>query len=532
MPQFIGVVFGALLYAVGCYLAFAYVVGPLWPLVALAAAAAGVLLVAGVLAGVLLGVGRFAPVVVTPLDAPARLPATGTNFARDTAWVNYLFAQSRTDLGTALERTVELVVRMWTAMGRGVRNQPMSLVLWPLLLLPLIGAVALTAAAAVGAVVFYGVIAVVLGIAWLGWLAVVGAVRGADAGVRRMRRAKATCHHSGCNYRSTLPAYRCSECGEVHHDIRAGRQGAFVRRCGCGQLLPTTVLQASAGLVAVCQDCGRDLRSGAAVLTDVVLPVFGPASAGKTRLVLAGMLALAQHLKAVGGSMGLVGPESLATYREAGAVVRSGDETTKTDARRSPPGTTVRLSVGRRRAQLHLFDAAGELFSSREQSRELRFLDDAQGLVFILDPFSVPAVADDLRGPLAPRLVAARPAEERPEDSYLITAQWLKDQRVELGRLPLAVAVVKADLLLGLPPAAGLAAGSGSADIERWLRDKGLDNMVDGAQRDFGEVRFHLVSSLRDGPAGPAGELSPARPLLWLLRRSGFAVPEPASSAS
>jgi hypothetical protein len=171
-------------------------------------------------------------------------------------------------------------------------------------------------------------------------------------------------------------------------------------------------------------------------------------------------------------------------------------------------------------------DAAGELYSDRGQSSGLRFLDDAEGLVFVLDPFSVPMVADQLRGPFAPRLAAAQPAREEPESSYLVTAQWLRDQGIKLPRKPLAVAVVKADLLFGLPVAAELNSDADSPEIARWLRELSLDNLLDGMERDFGKVTYHLVSSLDVGsePDGRAGRLSPARPLLWLLGRSGVPV--------
>jgi hypothetical protein len=115
-----------------------------------------------------------------------------------------------------------------------------------------------------------------------------------------------------------------------------------------------------------------------------------------------------------------------------------------------------------------------------------------------------------------------------PELSYLVTVQWLRDQGVALTRKPLAVAVVKADLLIGLPPAAGLDPHAESGEIDTWLREKGLDNMLDGAARDFGEVRFFLVSSLDVG-TGVGGRVdctSPARPLLWLLGQSGVAFAE------
>ncbi|MGH3768273.1 MAG: TRAFAC clade GTPase domain-containing protein, partial [Pseudonocardiaceae bacterium] len=406
MPAFIAAVIAIALYGAACYYAFIYVVGPAYPFVIIGAGGLGVLLVAVVLAGVLLGFGAPAPPEITAPDLRTRLPARKSNFEHDSAWPGYLFGQSRIDLGGALRRTVRAVAWMWVLSTEPLIEAPVVLLFWPLLLLPLVAALALTAGVTIGVVAVYSLLGAVLGVAWLGWLAAVGVLRGVDLGVRLLRGAKATCHHSGCNFRNRLPAYRC-ECGRTHHDIRAGRLGAFARRCDCGALLPTTVLQAAAGLVAVCQNCDRELRPGAAVLTDVVIPVFGPASAGKTRLVRAGMVALEAHLSATGGSLCPVGSESEETFRDAIAVVESGMQTTKTDAARPPAGITVSLTAARRKSLLHLFDAAGEFYSSREQGRELPFLDDAQGLAFVLDPFSIPAVADDLTGMLASWLEAA-----------------------------------------------------------------------------------------------------------------------------
>jgi len=213
--------------------------------------------------------------------------------------------------------------------------------------------------------------------------------------------------------------------------------------------------------------------------------------------------------------------------------VESEIQTTKTAADRPPAGITVLLTAARSKALLHLFDAAGEFFDNREQTSELPFLDDAQGLVFVLDPFSIPAVRDDLTGAMAFRLEEAQPAMLHPEQAYLVTAQLLRDQGVKLKCKPLAVAVVKADLLFGLPPAAQLHPAAASGAVEAWLRDKGLDNMLDGAARDFGMVRYFLVSSCNAAidVNGCVNPTSPARPLLWLLARSGVSVAAPRLAA-
>lgn len=526
MPLFIAALIALALYGGLCYYAVVYVVGPAWPSVVVVGAGLGVLLVTVVLAGVLLGVTGLAAPPVAPWELRTRLPRLRSNFERDSAWPGYLFGQSRTDLRVALRHTARGLGWVWVVLIGSVVQVPAVLVFWPLLLLPLLGTLALTAGVVLGAVTAYGLVVVVLMLAWLGWLLTAGLLRGVDLGVRVLRGAKATCHHSGCNFRNRLPAYRCG-CGRTHHDIRAGRLGVLARRCECGALLPTTVLRAAAVLVPVCQKCDRELRAGAAVRTDVLIPVFGPASAGKTRLVRAGMVALDAHLAAAGGSLRPVGPESEDTFSDAITVVESGMQTTKTEADRPPVGITVALTAARRTALLHLFDAAGEFYSDREQGSELPFLDDAQGLVFVLDPFSIPAVAGELTGTLTTRLQAAQPARMHPEQSYPITAQMLRDQGVDLARTPLAVAVVKADLLLELPPGAGLRAGAESSVVGAWLRANGLDNLLDGAERDFGAVRYFLVSSLtaQTDEQGRALPTSPAQPLLWLLGRAGVGVP-------
>ena len=530
MVEFVLVVLAVALYLGACYLAFVYVIDPAWPYAVVGGAAVGLLTVVVLVLGTLLRVGGLGARTVTPADVAERLPAPRSEFPRDDAWPNYLFGQARTDLRAALGQVGHVVGRGWKALVGVVRDDPLWLAAGPLLLLPLLAAASGTVAVLAAVVVIGAALGAVLALSGLGWLVAVGVLRGVDGGVRVLRRAQATCTDGACSYRTRVPAYRCA-CGRVHHDVRAGRQGAFVRRCACGALLPTTVLQAAGGLVALCQNCERDLREGAGTLTDVVMPVFGSTSAGKTRLIYAGLVALSRHLPAVGGTFTPDGAESETLFRAARTVVERGTQTAKTAADRPPAGITVRLGTGRRRrtALLHLFDAAGEAFSTRDLAADLRFLDDPQGMVFVLDPFSMPAVADELRGAYADRLAAAEPAFLDPDESYFVTVSWLRDQGVALHRKPLAVAVVKADLLLGLPPADGITSRSTSDSIGRWLRGKGLDNLLDGMDRDFREVTFHLVASRDTGidADGATAPTSPVRPLVWLLRRTGVAVPEP-----
>jgi Double-GTPase 2 len=529
VPVLIAAVIGLALYIAACYVAVLYLLIPIAPWVLVTGAGAGALLVVGVLLGTLLAARGLAPATVTAAQAGERLPAVRSAHGRDCARPHYLFAQSRDDLRAAVKNTLGTVGAIWAALGTLIAGAPPVLLAWPLLAIPVAAAAALTLGALGFGLAVYSAVGATLGAAWVCWLLTVGVLRGWDRTVRRARGAWATCPHSGCNFRTRLPAYRCRRCVRVHHDIRAGRLGALSRECACGLPLPTTVLRAAAELVAVCPMCVRPLREGAAVLTDVVLPVFGPVSAGKTRFVLAAMVALGRQLVVTGGKLAPVGAESQQVFRHATELVERREQTTKTDADRPPAAITVRLRNDRRTAALHLFDAAGEWHADRELTSSLHYLDRADGLVFVLDPFSIPEVADQLRGAHAARLAEAQPARTPPGEAYELTAQRLADHRARQHEWPLAVAVVKADLLLGLPPAAGLEPAADSDRVRKWLLDSGLDNTVTAAERDFAAVRYFLVSSME---LDQHGECSPAAPLRWLLARAGAPLPDPAPAAT
>ena len=169
-----------------------------------------------------------------------------------------------------------------------------------------------------------------------------------------------------------------------------------------------------------------------------------------------------------------------------------------------------------RKALLHLFDAAGEFYIDRNDNSELLFLDHAQGLVFVVDPFSIPWVRDGLGGLGRDILTRANPAVDDPEQVYHVTTGRLRQYGVHTAGQRLAIALVKADLLLDLPPAQELRANR----VRHWLQTAGLDNLVLAAERDFAEVRYFLVASVPGGRVG--NPMSAANPFTWLMERAGL----------
>jgi hypothetical protein len=184
-----------------------------------------------------------------------------------------------------------------------------------------------------------------------------------------------------------------------------------------------------------------------------------------------------------------------------------------------PHAITARITRQHKSALVHLFDAAGEFYLDRDDNSELEFLDHAQGLVLVVDPFSMHWVVDHLGDGLRNRLVAAHPAATDPEQVYHVTARRLRDYGVKTARRRLAVAVVKADLLFDLPLAADLRAGQ----VRQWLQAAGLDNLVLSAERDFAEVAYFVVASTA---TQPAEFLSPANPFSWLMEHAGMSLQE------
>ncbi|MEV5542086.1 hypothetical protein AB0L13_35165 [Saccharopolyspora shandongensis] len=470
---------------------------------------------------VLAGRGTAQAQLVTPNDVvngTVGLRKPKGPFPHDWAWPGYLAAQWRRDLVAAWHNGFGFILRGWQwgfNYGTGSKLRFASIGLTVLIWS------GVTLGSLLGAAEVLVIGAVVLGIGWLGRGSLVGLLRGYDFVVRRLRKASGSC--PVCYHVMAVPAYRCDGCQVVHHDIRPGALGAASRTCGCGAKLPTTVLRASKRLEALCQRCDRPLRGGSGAVTDIRVPVFGPVSAGKTRLVHAGLVTLRDRAAAEGVVLDFVDGASKQAFEHGEQLITTGSDTTKTPAGQLPAAITVRFTRGgsakaRDQALVHLFDAAGEFYLDRDDNSELEFLDHAGGLVLVVDPFAIGWVRDQLGGALESRLAQAHPSSGDPDQVYQVTARRLRDFGVQTERRALAVTVVKADLLSDLPWAADLCAGA----VREWLNTAGLDNLVLAAERDFAEVRYFVVSSVTG--TRPGHRLTPAAPFRWLMGRGGFAL--------
>jgi hypothetical protein len=447
-------------------------------------------------------------------------PVGPGQFAPDLAWPYYPFRQSRADLRRARGNVASNNDAIWRP-GRAF-FEGHGRHWWFLFPIPVAVIAFLAAVSAVSwfCYLVYALVAIASTGASLALLVPAAAtLRAAERWRRRRLRTQAACMR--CFHVTQWPAYQCPTCGRPQYDVRPGRLGLLIRRCECGTHLPTMALRAAWQLTPLCVRCGAPLASGAGAARDIRIPVFGDVSAGKTRFLYASFNSLMLTARQARLDVSFPDQYSRDLANFGLGVIRTGKDTAKTSTN-ARVALSWRLGAGRQSELVHMYDAAGENFRDARRPDALRFLEDGHGLVYVLDPFSIPDIRKRFAGHSAWAIRQAHAAAGDPEITYDEVASRLRDGGIPVRAQRLAVIVSKADLLR----AAGLHLPVGSDAISLWLSDIGVHNLVLSTRHEFAEVRFFTVASQlvrRDGCDDPG------KPLRWLL--TGYGVRLPADPA-
>ncbi|MCB9532495.1 MAG: hypothetical protein H6700_12080 [Myxococcales bacterium] len=455
------------------------------------------------------------------------------------ARLQYFFGDAWTDLGAVLHGSFR-ALGTWLARsatwGWTVSAGPQIFFTWPLVLVAcgvwavaaVIGGVTLCLLATAHVVSM----ACALGVFSLlaGYLTVL------ERAVLRVRRQFVKCPYANCHQPVALPIYRCPDCGVDHSHLVPGRYGIVRRECVCGRRLPTLIWTGKRNLPSACPHCRKPLEREM-FAGGLHLPIYGGPSVGKTMFLTAASWWLVQG-RLDGVTAGIIGQSDHDAWTsrwkpdfEAGRL--------RPKTHNSYPDAFL-LSVRRRRSlpiSLYLYDPAGEALSNDAALDQHRFLRHADGVVLLIDPYALPAFADELRD--AGHSLPHSASKTAPMDSLDAVTNALaragRTPRTRGYRGPVAVILTKVDDPT-VREAFDLLGGEG-AGASGW-RPGGVDDarmrtairrvdptLVHAIESRFPNSRFFACSST----GAQADRFDPTgftEPLKWLLSHR-FALRRP-----
>ena len=380
-----------------------------------------------------------------------------------------------------------------------------------------------------------------------------GIAKAADAAYRRALKVSFACDQ--CRNIFRQPGYVCPSCGRLHARLRPNVYGIFYHRCICGQTLPSTFFSVTKGpsgetlrrtsLEQRCPNprCARHLGAGEA--RTVSVSVVGSRSVGKTTYLAALAHLLVDVLPGTSGySTSFLDDEKEKMFLDlerdySNDLIEMTKESADLDA---PSAFSLSFYVEKPGMNpnrlLHLYDVAGEtFFKSEEHEAQLQYA-YGDGVVLLVDPLSIPDVADEILDDLPAKdsAVAAREHPDTVLSNFIGKVRHVsRISQKERISLPVAVVLNKADLP-GLREYFSKVSRSiyrgqnpdcpecdvDDALVREFLLSHDMGNFLATLESNFKTYRFFSVSSSRPKrttSSGPAEEPSErlGTPFAWLM---------------
>ncbi|WP_028510943.1 hypothetical protein [Ruminococcus sp. NK3A76] len=365
----------------------------------------------------------------------------------------------------------------------------------------------------------------------------------------RVRKISYRCDFCKESYR--LPVYLCPECGIPHRSLRPSKFGVFHRVCTCGTLLPSTAVSKTNDgkkreeLSAVCPQCARSDKSRLSRPLGIAL--IGGVAVGKTTFKTAFLYKFINE-DAVRFNIETEFPDE-ATEFNFGEIEKSFKGMRPITA--TKPGQEYdvvsfnffidhkRLDIKR---YLHLYDMPGEVFETNNSKERLRHFAFSEGVVFVVDPYSMQSVIDNSDG-LGSMDIGHMDFDVLIQ-VFLETLSGLQNIKKEGGKyiLPIAVAINKVDTpqlksLIGSIAIAKLQKADPETYKEKFdtmdylcrsfLVSNDKSNAVMLLDQNFKHVHFFSCSSMGYVPKDAVARFVPENVtniVHWLLTRSDKAL--------
>ncbi len=340
-----------------------------------------------------------------------------------------------------------------------------------------------------------------------------------------------------CKEKYLIPTYICPTCSAKHTKLVPGKYGLFHRTCNCGTKIPSHVLTKRGTLDALCPKCGYTLKGAESV--PLYVPIVGGRSAGKTAFITAFSY---QFIEDVAPRNGLEISHYNGEYEEfykndissdylSGTTRMTRTELDINKASSKAFGFFVESKKLKPKRLVQLYDVAGESFIENTENEIQLQYQYCQGIVFILDPFSIPSV----------RNYIDETVDERDRnsvgtlDSGMVLDAFMNKLReitgqssTEASSTPVAIVISKQDIkvlnqfigeeLIGeVLDANGLGMDAyldaEDAVCRKFLKENGLANFVSNIEMKFKNNRFFTCSAIghvrESGRYNPKGVLEP-----------------------
>lgn len=259
-----------------------------------------------------------------------------------------------------------------------------------------------------------------------------------------------------CKESYRLPVYLCPECGIPHRSLRPSKFGIFHRVCTCGAVLPSTAFTKTAdkkkreSFAAQCPHCGRTDKSELSRPLGIAL--IGGVAVGKTTFKTAFLYKFINE-DAVRFNIKTAFPDDATEYNfeEIEKSFKGMRPITATKPGQEYDVVSFNFFIDHDRFDIrryvHLYDMPGEVFETNNSKERLKHFAFSEGVVFVIDPYSMQSVMDNSDG--LGRMSVGHMDVDLLVQVFLETLDGLQGIRKEGGKyvLPIAVAINKVDTM-------------------------------------------------------------------------------------
>lgn len=259
------------------------------------------------------------------------------------------------------------------------------------------------------------------------------------------------CHE--CKEKSLIPTYICPKCGAKHTNLTPGVYGILHRQCNCGEKLPVTFFNGRKNLTAECPACGHRLMDRES--RPICIPVVGGRSVGKTAFITAFSREFIEQVAPQKGlDIEFYNAQKESIYQEITRDYAAGSTRMTARPKDVHAASSVSFSFFVKNPALsperlvHIYDIAGEIFTDNSENEIQKQYEYCQGVVLIIDPFSIPSVRYKYEELLSPEDVAGI---GRADINTIINSFLNKLREVtglsdsKMSTVPLAVVISKID---------------------------------------------------------------------------------------